>query len=132
MVTNAVVVNKARTKMLKARAGELILPKITGMAFGSGGVDASGNPIAPTRDLTALRNEIFRKDIDGYEFISDLVCRYACTLAANECAGKSISEIAMIDADGDVVAIKSFLTKGKDDDMQVTFQIDDQFDGGDS
>lgn len=132
MGNNAVVVNLARNKMLKARAGELSFPQITGMAFGTGGVDASGNPIIPTRGMTALRNEIFRKEIDGYEFISDLVCRYACTLAKAECVGKSISEIAMIDADGDVVAIKSFLAKGKDDDMQVTFQIDDQFDGGDS
>jgi len=132
MANNAVVLNQARTKMLKARAGVLVLPKITGMAFGTGGVNASGTPIAPTRDMTSLRNEVFRKNIDGYTFTSDLICRYACTLAEAECAGKSISEIALVDAAGDLIAIKSFLAKGKDEDMQMTFQIDDQFDGGDS
>ncbi|MGL5433819.1 MAG: phage tail protein [Lachnospiraceae bacterium] len=130
-MANSVVLNQARSKMLKARAGVAALPKITSMAFGDGGVDASGNVIAPLKTATALKSEVFRKNIDGYEFISDLVCQYTTTLAEAEAAGKKISEIALVDAVGDLVAIKTFLAKGKDADMRVAFSIDDMFDGGD-
>ena len=131
-MANSVVVNKARAKMLKARAGTAAIPKITQMAFGDGGVDSSGNPIAPVRTATSLKNEVFRKNIDGFEFLSDLVCRYTTTLAEAEAVGKKISEIALVDAQGDIVAIKTFLAKGKDGDMKVSYSIDDMFDGGDS
>lgn len=131
-MANSVVVNKARAKMLKARAGTSAIPKISQMAFGDGGVDDSGNPIAPVRTATSLKNEVFRKNIDGFEFLSDLVCRYTTTLTEAEAVGKKISEIALVDAQGDIVAIKTFLAKGKDGDMKVSYSIDDMFDGGDS
>ena len=37
---NVVITKKAREKLVKARAGAIALPKIVGMAFGNGGVDA--------------------------------------------------------------------------------------------
>lgn len=122
---NAVVTIKAREKMLKARAGNTSLPKIVGFAFGNGGIDSNGNVIEPSEGSNALANELLRKEIDGYEFMSDLVCRYACTLGKTELAGYKISEIALYDSEGDLVAIKNFLPKGKDDDLEMTFQIDD-------
>lgn len=122
---NAIVTIKAREKMLKARAGEAELSKIVGFAFGNGGVDSSGDVITPTEDQEALNNELLRKVIDGYTFTSNLVCRYACTLEKSELAGYKISEIALYDEDGDLVAIKNFTSKGKDDDLEMTFQIDD-------
>lgn len=60
---DAVVTKKARNKMLKARAGDLVLPKITGMAFGDGGVDGAGSIIAPSVEQTELHNELLRKEI---------------------------------------------------------------------
>ena len=44
---NVVITKKAREKLVKARAGDLTLPKIAGMAFGNGGVDADGTVIPP-------------------------------------------------------------------------------------
>ena len=38
-----------------------------------------------------------------------------------------ISEMALIDEDGDTVAIKNFLKKPKDEDMEMDFEIDDNF-----
>lgn len=128
----SVVLDQSRADLVKARAGVAALPKITQMAFGDGGVDASGNPVAPLKTATGLKNEIFRKDIDGYEFISELICRYTTTLLETEAVGKKISEIGLVDSKGKVVAIKTFLAKGKDGDMKVSFSVDDMFDGGDS
>ena len=103
------------------------MPKIVGVAFGSGGVDADGNVITPERTQTALKQEILRKPVDKYTFLSDTKCRYECTLAEGELTGEYISEAALYDEEGDLVAIKNFLPKGKDSDLEMTIQIDDEF-----
>lgn len=125
---NAVITLKARENMVRARAGELVtMPKIIGMAFGDGGCDAAGEVLAPTESQGTLRNETLRKEIDGYTFLSQTTCRYECTLTESELAGGYISEIGLYDENGDIVCIKSFRKKGKDDDLEMTFTIDDIF-----
>lgn len=123
----AVTTKKAREKMVKARAGEIVLPKITHMAFGNGGVDENGTPIFPSGEDTSLKNELIRKVIDGHVFITDTTCRYSCTLFKEELAGKAINELALLDEEGDPVAFKTFSNKIKDGDMEMIFEVDDQF-----
>ena len=41
--------------------------------------------------------------------------------------GLSLSEMALIDADGVFAAVKNFLPKGKDGDVKFTFEFDDEF-----
>lgn len=121
------VTTKAKKKMLEARAGIAALPKIVGMAFGTGGTNDSGVVVPHSADQNTLHKEVLRKAVDGYEVISDTKIRYSCTLAANELAGTYISECGLYDADGDIVAMKSFMKKGKDDDMEVVFECEDMF-----
>lgn len=127
MAENVIITKKARENMVKARAGALVLPKITGMAFGNGGVDAEGAVIKPEEDQAELASELFRKEINGFEFVEDTTCRYECTLTEQELAGEDISEIGMYDENGDIVCIKNFKAKGKDGDMEMTFTLDDVF-----
>ena len=124
---NVLITKAARVKLVKARAGDLTLPKIIGMAFGDGGVDASGTVIPPTEGQTGLRNELLRKPCSGHTFVADATERYECTLGEDELAGKEISEIGLYDEDGDIVGIKCFTRKGKDDDVEQTYTIDDIF-----
>ena len=124
---NVVITKAARQKLVNARAGASALPKIVGMAFGNGGVDTDGNIIAPKDSQNALANELFRKLVDGYSFPDDTTCRYECTLAEEELAGEEISEVGLYDEDGDIVAIKAFKRKGKDDDVAQTYILDDIF-----
>lgn len=124
---NVVITRKSREKLVKSRAGAIHLPKIVGMAFGDGGVNVDGTVIPPTESQGELTNEIFRKEIDGHSFPAETTCRYECTLAEAELAGESISEVALYDEEGDIVAIKTFKAKGKDADLEMTFQIDDIF-----
>ena len=124
---NVIITKKARVKLVKARAGAIQLPKIVGMAFGNGGVDPSGLVIPPTETQTGLSNEIYRKEIDGYSFPEDTICRYVCTLSEKECAGEEISEIGLYDEEGDIVCVKTFMRKGKDDDVEQTYTLDDIF-----
>ncbi len=124
---NVVITNAARMKLVKARAGALTLPKVVGMAFGNGGVAADGTVIKPSDSQTELVNELYRKQIDGYSFPSDTTCRYECTLTESELAGEEISEVGLYDEDGDIVCIKNFTRKGKDDDVEQTYVLDDIF-----
>lgn len=124
---NVVITKNARMKLVKARAGAITLPKVVGMAFGNGGVDADGAVIEPPDTQTALAGELLRKPVDGYSFPEDCICRYECTLRENELAGEEISEIGLYDEDGDIVCIKNFTRKGKDDDVEQTYVLDDIF-----
>lgn len=126
---NVVITKVARTKLVKARAGAVTLPKIVGMAFGNGGVDSDRVVIPPAETQTALTNELIRKAIDGYSFPegTDTTCRYECTLTETELAGEEISEVGLYDAEGDIVCIKTFTRKGKDDDIEQTYILDDIF-----
>lgn len=127
MEQNVIITKTARKKLVQARAGAIQLPKITGMAFGSGGVDNAGTVQAPTEEQLTLKKEIFRKNIDKYTFTNDTTCKYECTLTESELAGKYISEIGLYDTDGDILCIKTFTSKGKDSDVEMTFTIDDIF-----
>ena len=127
MAQNVIITKKARKKMVQARAGAITLPKIVGMAFGSGGVDSAGNVISPSETQTALKKELLRKPISGYTFVTETTCRYECTLGESELAGQYISEIGLYDSQGDIVCIKTFTKKGKDDDIEMTYTLDDVF-----
>ena len=60
---NGVITEIGRKKLCKAHAGDVTLPKITQMAFGSGGVNPSGEVIAPTGAETALKKEILKRKL---------------------------------------------------------------------
>lgn len=126
-MAEAIVTRIGRKKMVQARAGYRELPPIVGMAFGNGGVDESGEVIIPMEDQTELNSELLRKRIDSYGFLDDVTCRYTCTLTESELAGEVISELALYDGEDDLVVIKNFTGKGKDDDLEMTFNVDDMF-----
>ena len=125
--TNAIITTAAKAKLVKARAGDITLPVITGMAFGDGGVDGEGNVITPTANQSALNHQLLRKAVSGHTFVSPSTERYTCTLTSSELVGEMISEIGLYDADGDLVCIKNFLPKGKDSGVEQTYTVDDIF-----
>lgn len=94
MTQNQIITVTARKNMVRARAGEIQLPKIVGFVFGDGGVDESGNIIPLSETDSTLGNELLRKKYDSYTMVSDTECKYECTLTEEELAGKEISEIA--------------------------------------
>lgn len=124
---NSVITQKTREKMLKARAEGTPISKIVGFAVGDGGVNSSGTVKKPESDQNELNHELLRKPYESYEYIDTLICRYHCLLAEGELPGAKISEVALYDADGDLVCIKNFTPKGKDADLEMSIQIDDNF-----
>ncbi len=125
MAQKAITTITAKRKMLLARAGKLELPPIKQMAFGSGGVNSDGGVLEPETGQQELNNELYRKDISSIEVVSDTQVRYTCLLNEDELEGEDISELALVDADGDLLTIKNFKSKGKDGDFAFTFKIND-------
>lgn len=116
-----------RAKMAQASGTSGTLAKITKMAFGDGGVDGSLIPVAPTTDMTALGHELLRKDLFSVSYPVTTTARHTGKLLTTELNGMNINEIALIDADGDVAAIKRFTNKGKDVDSELVFDWNEEF-----
>lgn len=125
-MAQAVITKKGREKLCKAHAGDIELPKITAMVLGDGGY-ADGAVIEPTGDETALKKQLIKKNLDGHTFPASTTCRYSMRLTKEELAGKYISEQGLVDEDGDLVAYKTFMPKGKDSDMEFVFDMDEIF-----
>lgn len=126
-MAKGIITTKGREKLCKAHAGQIVLPIISKMAFGKGGVDADGNVIETTGEEEALKEELLQKNVEGFTFPIGTTCRYTVRLGKEELANELISEQGLFDVDGDLIAYKTFLPKGKDDDMEFIFDMDEIF-----
>jgi phage-related tail fiber protein len=120
---------KGRSKLCKAQAGLATLPKIAQMAWGNGGIGEDGNPKIPTGNEENLYNRLLIKNITSVTLINDdeTTARYTATIEKGELTGEKISEVGLFDAEGDLVQIRTFSEKEKDDDIPLTFDIDAEF-----
>lgn len=132
-MSQAVITAVGRMKLCKAHAGDITLPKIAQMAFGDGGLEADGQPKATTGNEAGLYKELLRRNVDKHSFSdgsngeTETTCRYTHFLNKTDLGNKVISEMGLYDEDGDLVAYKTFLGKGKDDDMEFNFFMDEIF-----
>ena len=127
--SRGVITVTGRRKLCMAHAGDAGLPAITRMAWGSGGVDSDGQPLATTGNEIGLYQELMAKDIESHVYVGggETTCRYTATLEAGDLSGESISEMGLYDADGDLVAYRTFLPKGKDADIPQIYNMDEIF-----
>lgn len=126
MATKSVITKIRRKKMAEASHTTGTVAKITHIALGSGGVNADGTVIVPLAENVALKKEVVRKPYTSLTKTSDTSYEYTIKLEEDELVGTFISEMALIDEDGDVVAFSNFLAKGKDE-TEVTFTIEDNY-----
>ena len=124
-----VITAVGRKKLCMAHAGDIELPVITQMAWGSGGADETGQPIDTTGNEIGLYQELLRKDIESHSYVNEgkTTCRYTATLEAGELDNSYISEMGLYDEDGDLVAYRTFMRKGKDADIPQIYDMDEFF-----
>ena len=128
MTDNSIITLARRRKFALASSDATkSLPVITHIAFGSGGVDGEGEPIAPTETQTALNDEAARYEIDGVSYPVETTARYTVTIPKDALTGVSISEAALVDSEGDLCAIKTMYAKRKDAGVEFIFAFDDEF-----
>ena len=65
LTQNQIITIAGRKKMLRARAGEIQLPKIVGFVFGDGGVDAGGR--IRTEERIAQKEIRYLHHVERYE-----------------------------------------------------------------
>ncbi len=121
-----VITAKRRKKMADATHSTGKIAKAKWIALGSGGVDAGGNIITPLAENVQLNNEVIRKEYASSTQTSDTSYEYVIQLDEDELVGTFISEMALIDSEGDVIAFSNFLPKGKDE-TETTFTIEDNY-----
>lgn len=126
MATKSMITKIRRKKMAEASHTTGTVAKITHIALGSGGVNADGTVIVPLAENVTLNKEVIRKPYTSSTKTSDTSYEYTIKLEEDELVGTFISELALIDEDGDVVAFSNFLAKGKDE-TEVTFTIEDNY-----
>ena len=125
---NSVITRARRVNLANITSGAVEnIPKITHIAFGDQGVDEKGQPLQPTEDQQALHHEVGRYEIDGVSNPVETTNRYTVTVPESELNEKNINEMALVDAEGQLAAVKTFLNKGKDGDMLFTFRFEDEF-----
>lgn len=85
--------------------------------------------MATTGNEVGLYNELLVKDIESHEYVGDgeTTCRYTATLEAEELSGEEISEMGLYDSEGDLVAYRTFLRKGKDADIPQIYDMEEVF-----
>ncbi len=127
--SKGVITVTGRKKLCQAHAGDAALPKIAKMVWGDGGVDESGIPKDTTGNEIGLYNKLLEKPIEGHVYVNEekTTCRYTSTLDAGELTGKEISEMGLLDEDGDLIAYRTFMRKGKDADIPQTYEMDEIF-----
>ena len=128
-MAQGVITETGRKKLCRAHAGDAVLSVITQMAFGDGGVGEDGAVIETTGTETALKNELLKKNVDEHAYTDEkeTTCKYTLRLSKTELANQNLSEMGLFDAEGDLVAYKTFLPKGKDDDMEFVFDMNEIF-----
>jgi len=130
MTETGVITAFRRQALCQVTSGALSsISPITHVAFGNGGVDGGGIPIPPSETQTALNNELARYPIDGVTYPSATTARYTATIPIGALPGEQISEAALIDAAGNLCAIKTMLPKLKEVDTSFVFEFDDEFGG---
>ena len=132
MSDNTIITLKRREQLCLATSGAIsTVTPVAAIAFGSGGVDAAGDPIPPEAAANMLNAELARYPINFIEYPLDpaarTTARYSATIPPNDLVGASISEAALVDRNGALCAIKTMFVKQKDANVAFTFTFDDEF-----
>lgn len=122
-MAEAIVVDAFRRRLAARMAGGAAVPAIAFMAFGTGGHDANNQPIAPSASATALRREVLRKPLAAITQEDLFSCTGKGSIEAGEAVGQAISEAALVDANGQIVGIKTFAPKFKEGDERYEISV---------
>lgn len=107
-----------REKLAEATAGNITLPQASQIAFGNGGHDTSGQPVDPTGTETSVPGEFLQKSLNTITF-TGATTELEGLLDFTEGNGEEVSAVGIYDADGDLMALKTFTPKNKDSETSI-------------
>ncbi|MCR4443485.1 MAG: phage tail protein [Peptococcaceae bacterium] len=124
-----VTTTNARNKLARARKGEIPIPTITNMVFGTGGHNPgdTNTPVPPTPDDTALETQVLSKAVTQTIINQTTLRHMAEILDSDNLNGTIITEAGLIDNDGDLVVRATFSGKLKEAGFNLRHEIDELF-----
>lgn len=111
-----------RKKIALATHSAGTIAKVAQIALGTGGLNADGSVKTPSGSATKLTSEVIRRVYTASEKVDDFCFEYALVLSETDCVGSKISEMALIDSEGDPICFLNFLPKQKDN-IKETYRI---------
>lgn len=123
MAAEAVLLTQFREKVAAHIAGKGTLKPIKFMAFGDGGHRSDGTVIPPSEAQTELKHEVLRKPLAVIKQEDLLSATGSGVIEKDELVGTALSEAALVDEEGDLVAIKNFAPKLKEADERYDVAI---------
>lgn len=108
-----VLLKEFRRKLAKGLSGSAPSPKIGFVAFGDGG-HSGKDPIQPSDEQLGLKNELLRKPVSEILQEDEVSVTGVGQVSENELIGSEISEVALLDTDGNAIAVKNFAPKPKE------------------
>lgn len=123
-MANTVLLDQFRKKLAAHMAGKGTLHPLGKMQFGDGGHEEEGHtPKEVDPSATELENKLLEKDItENLSYIED---EYSCsgrgTVELAELVDQDISEVALCDTEGALLAIEHTRPKHKESDEKYTF-----------
>ncbi|RGE66697.1 hypothetical protein DXC40_13050 [Anaerotruncus colihominis] len=126
---NSIITKARRIALAKLTAGVIdTIPPVSFIALGDGGVNESGEPIAPDVEQEALTHEVCRYAVQKpVAFPVETTARFVIVIPEDEQAKTKFSEMGLVDTEGNFVAIKTMYVKQKDDDVEFSFTFDMEF-----
>lgn len=126
-MADAVTVDLHRQRVAAHMAGGRALAPLAYMAFGDGGHNADLTAKPPSQSATALFHEVFRKPLASVTQEDIYSSTGKGIVESGELIGVAVSEVGLIDADGELVSIKTFGPKVKESDERYEISVKQRY-----
>ena len=125
MASDGVMLTQFRKKIAAHMAGTGTLAPAKYVAFGDGGHNSDGSVVAVSEQQTGLNHEVLRKELSSIKQEDLLSFTGKGAIEKEELVGIALSEAAIIDADGDCIAVKNFPPKviGSDERYELAIRV---------
>jgi len=120
---NAIMTNAHRVKLSRFMIDGLSLKRAAYVVFGDGGNDANNKATLPDAGSIKLNNELLRKNIASSYFDNAFSCSFVASIEKTELNGKLISEIGVLDTDGELIALQHIDAVPKDNTKRFELTI---------
>lgn len=127
MSQTIVLLDQYRHKLADRTLTGGVIPKPTHVAFGDGGHNANLTPKDVEPDRTALFSERLRKPLFLLAQDEPGTVTGTGVVEANELVGLAVSEVALIDQDGDLIGMKTYGPKVKEYDERYEMALTIKF-----
>lgn len=115
-MASTVIINEWRASMAAFHVGGPAPAPFAYMAFGDGGHNPDGTPKVPDPDVPMLGHEVARVALHNVSQPNPYTVSCEGRIEPGELVGVSVSEAALLDADGRFVAKKNFAPKIREAD----------------